>query len=248
MSPILHSCSPILLSCCPDLHFRSPTLLSCCPILLFSSLVKHFSYLIKLFNCQTLHSCCPNLLFSCQTLLFSTPLIGSTYHETFRDENTYRDNENNYKNKKTKFLYEKSLRNCPLFDMKRLFGFDRFLTSDNLFGRTIPRRLSKERFWFSRFRQWLIKTETYKLRLDNFSVFSDFFGLRAEVTLEKETPEFRKVQVRAEVKLLNFVEDDFYEFWLNSVAILSEFCFKRIFTIICWETYSLKTENLKLLR
>ena len=42
--------------------------------------------------------------------------------------------------------------------------------------------------------------------------FSDFLGLRAEVTLEKKTPEFKKVQVRAEVKLLNFVEDDFYEF------------------------------------
>ena len=40
------------------------------------------------------------------------------------------------------------------------------------------------------------------------------------MTLEKETPEFRKVQVRAEVKLLNFVEDDFYKFWLNSVWIL----------------------------
>ena len=57
-----------------------------------------------------------------------------------------------------------------------------------------------------------IDTGTWKLRLDNSSVFSDFFGLRAEVTLEKETPEFRKVQVRAEMKLLNFVEDDFYEF------------------------------------
>ena len=68
------------------------------------------------------------------------------------------------------------------------------------------------------------------------------------MTLEKETPEFRKVQVRAEVKLLNFVEDDFYEFWLNSVAILSEFCFEIIFAIICWETYFLGTENLKLLR
>ena len=86
------------------------------------------------------------------------------------------------------------------------------------------------------------------MRLENFPVLSDFLGLRAEMTLEKETPEFRKVQVRAEVKLLNFVEDDFYEFWLNSVAILSEFCFERIFTIICWETYSMKTENLKLLR
>ena len=104
--------------------------------------------------------------------------------------------------------------------MKRLFAFDRLLTSDSLFGRTIPRRLSEERFWFPRFRQWLIKTETWKLRLDNFSVSSDFFCLRAEVTLEKETPEFRKVQVRAEVKLLNFVEDDFYEFCRNSVWIL----------------------------
>ncbi len=55
-------------------------------------------------------------------------------------------------------------------------------------------------------------TGTWKLRLDNSSVFSDFFRLRAEVTLEKETPEFRKVQVRADVKLSNFVEDDFFEF------------------------------------
>ena len=44
------------------------------------------------------------------------------------------------------FAYEKSLTNCPLFDMKRLFGFDRLLTSDNFYERTIPRRLSKERF------------------------------------------------------------------------------------------------------
>ena len=103
MSPILHSCSPILLSCCTGLHFRSPTLLSCCPILLFSSLVKHFSYLIKLFNYPTLLSCCPNLLFSCLTLLSSIPLIGFTYHETFRDENNYRNNENNYINKKNNY-------------------------------------------------------------------------------------------------------------------------------------------------
>ncbi len=34
-------------------------------------------------------------------------------------------------------------------------------------------------------------------------------GLRAEVTLEKETPEFRKVQVRVEVKFSNFVGDNF---------------------------------------
>ena len=44
------------------------------------------------------------------------------------------------------FAYEKSLTNCPLFDIKRLFGFDRLLTSDSFSGRTIPRRLSKERF------------------------------------------------------------------------------------------------------
>ena len=152
------------------------------------------------------------------------------------------------KTRRQSFAYEKSLTNCPLFYIDRLFAFDRLLTSDSFYERTIPRRLSKERFWFSRFRQWHIKTETWKLRLDNFSVFSDFICLRAEVTLEKETPEFRKVQVRAEVKLLNFVEDYFDEFWLNSVAILSEFCFEWIFTIICWETYSLRTENLKLLR
>ena len=36
---------------------------------------------------------------------------------------------------------EKSLTNCPLFDIDRLFGFCRLLTSDNFFGRTIPRRL-----------------------------------------------------------------------------------------------------------
>ncbi len=120
--------------------------------------------------------------------------------------------------------------------MKRLSGFDRLLTSDSFCGRTIPRRLSKERFWFSRFRQWLIKTETWKLRLDNFSVFSDFFCLRVEVTLEKETPEFRKVQVRAEVKVLNFVEDDFYEFWLNSDSILTQFCRNSV-AILFWENF-----------
>ena len=36
---------------------------------------------------------------------------------------------------------EKSLTNCPLFDIDRLFGFCRLLTSDNFTGRTIPRRL-----------------------------------------------------------------------------------------------------------
>ena len=39
------------------------------------------------------------------------------------------------------FAYEKSLTNCPLFDIDRLFGFCRLLTSDSFCGRTIPRRL-----------------------------------------------------------------------------------------------------------
>ena len=116
--------------------------------------------------------------------------------------------------------------NCPLFDIDRLFGFCRLLTSDNFYERTIPRRLSKERFWFSRFRQWLIKTETWKWRLDNFSVFSDFFCLRAEVTLEKETPEFRKVQVRAEVKL----------YWRRLLWILTQFCRNSVW-ILFWENF-----------
>ena len=110
--------------------------------------------------------------------------------------------------------------------MKRLFAFVRLLTSDSFYERTIPRRLSKERFWFSRFRQWLIKTETWKLRLDNFPVFSDFWGLRAEVTLEKETPEFRKVQVRAEVKL----------YWRRLLWILTQFCRNSIW-ILYWENF-----------
>ncbi len=49
-----------------------------------------------------------------------------------------------WKGKKRQICIEKSLRNCPLFDIKRLFGFDRLLTSDNFCGRTIPRRFSKE--------------------------------------------------------------------------------------------------------
>ena len=35
--------------------------------------------------------------------------------------------------------------------MKRLFGFDRLSTSDNFYGRTIPRRLSKEESWLFSF-------------------------------------------------------------------------------------------------
>ena len=105
--------------------------------------------------------------------------------------------------------------------MKRLFGFDRLLTSDSFIGRTIPRRLSEERFWFSRFRQWLIKTETLKWRLDNFPVFSDFLGLRAEVTLEKETPEFRKVTSSSG-------SETFKLCWRRLLWILSQFCLNSV--------------------
>ena len=109
--------------------------------------------------------------------------------------------------------------------MKRLFGFERLLTSDNFYERTIPRRLSKERFWFSRFRQWLIKTETWKWRLDNFSVFSDFFCLRAEVTFEKETPEFRKVPSWAENETFRLCLETTF---MNSDSILSQFCLNSV--------------------
>ena len=113
--------------------------------------------------------------------------------------------------------------------MKRLFGFDRLLTSDSFFGRTIPRRLSKERFWFPRFRQWLIKTETWKLRLDNFSVSSDFSGLRAEVTLENETPEFRKVTSWAE-------NETFKLCGRRLLWILTQFCRNSVW-ILFWENF-----------
>ena len=52
---------------------------------------------------------------------------------------------------------EKSLTNCPLFDIDRLFGFCRLLTSDNFFGRTIPRRFSKEESWLFSFRTMTTK-------------------------------------------------------------------------------------------
>ena len=113
--------------------------------------------------------------------------------------------------------------------MKRLFAFDRLLTSDSLFGRTIPRRLSKERFWFSRFRQWLIKTETWKWRLDNFSVFSDFLGLRAEVTLENETLEFRKVTSWAESETFKLCRR-------RLLWILTQFCRNSVW-ILFWESF-----------
>ena len=35
-----------------------------------------------------------------------------------------------------------------------------------------------------------------------FGFLRIFFGLRAEVTLEKETPEFRNVTIRAEIETL----------------------------------------------
>jgi len=52
------------------------------------------------------------------------------------------------KKKKTDSLVEKSLTNCPLFDIDRQFTFDRLPTSDNFCGRTIPRRFSKEELDF----------------------------------------------------------------------------------------------------
>ena len=113
--------------------------------------------------------------------------------------------------------------------MKRLFAFGRLLTSDSLFGRTIPRRLSKERFWFPRFRQWLIKTETWKLRLDNFPVFSDFLGLRAEVTFENKTPEFRNLTSWAEIETFRLC-------WRQLLWILTQFCRNSVW-ILFWENF-----------
>ena len=65
--------------------------------------------------------------------------------------------------KKTDFAVEKSLTNCPLFDIDRQFTFDRLPTSDNFFGRTIPRRFSKEESWLFSFR-----TMTTKDRIGDF--------------------------------------------------------------------------------
>ena len=62
-----------------------------------------------------------------------------------------------WKGKKRQICIEKSLRNCPLFDIDRLCGFDRLLTSDNFFGRTIPRRFSKEESWLFSFRTMTTK-------------------------------------------------------------------------------------------
>ena len=68
-----------------------------------------------------------------------------------------------WKGKKRQICIEKSLRNCPFFDIKRLFGFDRLLTSDNFCGRTIPRRFSKEESWLFSF-----GTMTTKDRIGDF--------------------------------------------------------------------------------
>ena len=62
-----------------------------------------------------------------------------------------------WKGKKRQICIEKSLRNCPLFDIDRLFGFDRLLTSDSFCGRTIPRRFSKEESWLFSF--WTMTTK-----------------------------------------------------------------------------------------
>ena len=113
--------------------------------------------------------------------------------------------------------------------MKRLFAFGRLLTSDNFYERTIPRRLSKERFWFPRFRQWHIKTETWKLRLDNFSVSSDFSGLRAEVTFENKTPEFRNLTSWAEIETFRLC-------WRQLLWILTQFCRNSVW-ILFWENF-----------
>ena len=113
--------------------------------------------------------------------------------------------------------------------MKRLFGFDRFLTSDSFFGRTIPRRLSKERFWFPRFRQWLIKTETWKLRLDNFSVFSDFLVCGRKWLLENESLEFRKVTSWAESETFKLCRR-------RLLWILTQFCRNSVW-ILFWENF-----------
>ena len=113
--------------------------------------------------------------------------------------------------------------------MKRLFAFDRLLTSDSLFGRTIPRRLSKERFWFSRFRQWLIKTETRKLRLDNFPVFSDFLVCGRKWLLENESLEFRKVT--------SWTESETFKLCGRRLLwILTQFCRNSVW-ILFWENF-----------
>jgi hypothetical protein len=63
------------------------------------------------------------------------------------------------------------------------------------------------------------------LRLDNFSVFSGFLGLRAEVTFENETPEFRKVTSWAENETFRLCLETTF---MNSDSILSQFCLNSV--------------------
>ena len=56
-----------------------------------------------------------------------------------------------WKGKKRQICIEKSLRNCPFFRHRQTLRFCRLLTSDNFFGRTIPRRFSKEESWLFSF-------------------------------------------------------------------------------------------------
>ena len=69
------------------------------------------------------------------------------------------------------------------------------------------------------------KDRNLEIRLDNFSVFSDFLGLRAEVTLEKETPEFRKVTSWAENETFRLCLETTF---MNSDSILSQFCLNSV--------------------
>ena len=55
------------------------------------------------------------------------------------------------------------------FDIDRLFGFDRLLTSDSFCGRTIPRRFSKEESWLFSFRNMTTKDRIGDFRLVRLS-------------------------------------------------------------------------------
>ena len=91
------------------------------------------------------------------------------------------------------------------FDIDRLFGFDRLLTSDNFSGRTIPRRFSKEEnrlfsfgtmttkdrigdFWFVRL-SGLASWKWFSQRKDIFCLFRLTFrycGLKVHFESEKK--------------------------------------------------------------
>ena len=91
-----------------------------------------------------------------------------------------------WKGKKRQICIEKSLRNYPLFDMKRLFGFDRLSTSDNFSGRTIPRRFSKEESWLFSFRTMTTKDrigESGFVRLSGLAGWKWFYGERKHILL-----------------------------------------------------------------